>query len=155
MQHLERKDLGLIAAVAGALAWALTIVASPVLAAQSGALVGVVYAIGSVVCHQLPDRSFHLAGIQLPVCARCAGLYIGAAAGLVVWAFRARGPSRPWPRRHALATLAVAAVPTAVTVASALAGTGDPANVWRAGLAMPLGMAGGAVLGAAVSDHLK
>jgi uncharacterized membrane protein len=37
------------------------------------------YAIGSLVCHQRPDRSFHLAGMQLPVCARCTGIYAGAA----------------------------------------------------------------------------
>jgi len=34
-----------------------------------------VYAAGGVVCHQLPDRSFLLWGHQLPVCARCTGIY--------------------------------------------------------------------------------
>ena len=38
-----------------------------------------VYAIGSLICHQLPERSFHLWGAQLPVCARCTGIYAGAA----------------------------------------------------------------------------
>ncbi len=37
------------------------------------------YAIGSLICHQRPERSFHLAGVQLPVCARCLGVYAGVA----------------------------------------------------------------------------
>ncbi len=39
------------------------------------------YRIGGVVCHQDPARSFTVSGIQMPVCARCAGLYAGAALG--------------------------------------------------------------------------
>jgi len=39
-----------------------------------------VYATGSFVCHQRPERSFSLGGRQMPVCARCAGLYAAAAA---------------------------------------------------------------------------
>ena len=33
--------------------------------------------IGSVVCHQMAERSFILGGKQLPVCARCTGIYAG------------------------------------------------------------------------------
>jgi hypothetical protein len=43
------------------------------------ALAFVVYRIGSVVCHQRPERSFHLFAVQMPVCARCTGIYVGAA----------------------------------------------------------------------------
>jgi hypothetical protein len=32
-----------------------------------------------LICHQRPERSFHLLGTQLPVCARCMGIYVGAA----------------------------------------------------------------------------
>ena len=28
-------------------------------------------------CHQLPDRSFHICGFQLPLCARCTGIFLG------------------------------------------------------------------------------
>lgn len=28
-------------------------------------------------CHQLPDRSFHVNGMQFPLCARCTGILIG------------------------------------------------------------------------------
>lgn len=33
--------------------------------------------IGSAVCHQMAERSFILDGKQLPVCARCTGIYSG------------------------------------------------------------------------------
>ena len=38
-----------------------------------------VYVAGAVVCHQKAERSFSLAGQPLPVCARCTGIYVGAA----------------------------------------------------------------------------
>ena len=28
-------------------------------------------------CHQLPDRSFHICNMQLPLCARCTGIFLG------------------------------------------------------------------------------
>lgn len=28
-------------------------------------------------CHQIPERSFFIKGYQLPICARCTGLFIG------------------------------------------------------------------------------
>jgi uncharacterized membrane protein len=33
----------------------------------------------SYLCHQIPERSFHLAGHQFAVCSRCTGLYAGFA----------------------------------------------------------------------------
>jgi uncharacterized membrane protein len=40
------------------------------------------------LCHQQPGRSFWIAGAPMAVCARCLGVYIGAAVGLFVSAFR-------------------------------------------------------------------
>jgi uncharacterized membrane protein len=37
--------------------------------------------IGYTICHQIPDRSFHLAEHRLPLCARCTGTYLGVAIG--------------------------------------------------------------------------
>ena len=57
------------------------------------ALAFVVYRIGSVVCHQRPERSLHLFAVQMPVCARCTGVYVGAAVMAIGVAFRrSRGP---------------------------------------------------------------
>jgi uncharacterized membrane protein len=39
-------------------------------------------AVGYATCHRIPDRSFHLGGRQLPLCARCTGTYLGVMAGL-------------------------------------------------------------------------
>jgi hypothetical protein len=88
------------------------------------------------------------------VCARCLGLYLGAATGLVSWVLASRG-RRDWLRRHALRALAIGAVPTAITVGSAWLGLGDPVNGWRAVLAFPLGVVAGRVVGAVTTRHLK
>lgn len=53
----------------------------------------------SGVCHQLPERSPHIAGVQLAVCDRCLGIY--GALALSSFAYLA---IRPWDRvvnRHA------------------------------------------------------
>lgn len=114
-----------------------------------------VYLVGSLVCHQRPDRSFHVAGGQLPVCARCTGLYLGAAIGLVTWAALARRRSSRWTRGSAVTALTATGAPTAMTVVTAWVGVLDPPNVWRAALALPLGVVAGAVVGAVTTDHLK
>jgi hypothetical protein len=54
-----------------------------------------------------------------------------------------------------MTTFVASACPTAATVASAWVGLGDPANAWRAALAFPLGAAGGLLVGAMTTDHLK
>ena len=117
-----------------------------------------IYAVGSVICHQLPDRSFFLNGRQLPVCARCTGLYLGGAAGVLGWC--AWKISRGWrpismPPRAAIRTVAVAAVPTAITVATAITGLWDGSNVTRALLAVPLGATAGAVVAAVFTKDLR
>ena len=46
--------------------------------------------IGYSICHQIPERSFHLGGHQLPLCARCTGTYIGVALGFTAIALLRR-----------------------------------------------------------------
>lgn len=106
----------------------------------------VVYLAASRICHQRPERSFHTAGVQWPVCGRCSGLYLGAAAGgLLV----AAGRRRAITRRGVVASLAIGGIPTLATVA--LEWSGVPVNsLVRALAAMPLGLAiAVAVIGAA------
>ena len=38
----------------------------------------------ALVCHQQPERSFVLFGGSVAVCARCLGIYLGAALGLII-----------------------------------------------------------------------
>jgi uncharacterized membrane protein len=142
--------------VTGAAAvWAALLLVGPHVATAGAGAVGLLYLAGGLICHQMPERSFHLAGSQLPVCARCLGLYVGAAMGAAMWMAAARRRSRPLRRDKALTFLAVAAVPTVATVAGALAGVGDPSNAWRAALALPLGVAGGGIVAAVATSHLK
>ena len=102
------------------------------------ALAAMVYGAGALLCHQRPDRSFHLHESQLPVCARCAGLYFAGAIGaLMAWPGPGRVPG------SARSLLLAAAVPTALTVAAEWAGLASPSNLMRALAALPLGAAAG------------
>ncbi len=40
--------------------------------------------IGYSICHRIPERSFFIAGRQLPLCARCTGTYLGITVGFVM-----------------------------------------------------------------------
>lgn len=146
--------------VSGALAalaagWAGMLVAGPWMAAVSDVAGALLYAAGSLICHQRPERSFHVGHAQLPVCARCLGLYAGAALGLVAWTVMGRRARHAVSPAAAVVALAACGAPTAITVASAWLGLGDPANPWRAALAVPLGGAAGVVVGAVSTGHLK
>ena len=44
-----------------------------------------IYQAFSFVCHQIPERSLHLAGHQFAVCSRCTGLYVGFAVAALVY----------------------------------------------------------------------
>ena len=105
----------------------------------------VVYTAGARVCHQKPERSFHSAGVQWPVCARCTGLYVGAALGAIALAAGLRR-RQPFNRLQALTILALAALPTAVTVVIEWTRVADPGNAGRMLAALPLGAAVAAVL---------
>ena len=124
---------------AAALVWAVAILAAPfALGTQRfAAPAAITYIAADRICHQRPDRSFHLDGAQLPVCARCAGLYLSAAAGvLVAWT-----PRRRW--RAGRTALAIAAAPTIVTWGLEVAGVMSFSNLARAIAAVPLGAVGG------------
>jgi uncharacterized membrane protein len=129
-----------IALTAAALIWLSALVLAPVAARRGQApfLCALVYRAASGVCHQRPDRSFHLQGQQLPVCARCTGLYAsGAIAAIAAWLGAATVP------RRARLALIVAAIPTAVTLALEWTGSVNASNLLRAAAALPLGTAAG------------
>ena len=96
-----------------------------------------IYATGSVVCHQLPARSFFVWGRQMPVCARCVGIYVGAAIAVVMFRSARSASRRLQP------TLFLAVLPTAATLVFEWTTGITPANWIRA--------AAGVVLGAAVA----
>jgi uncharacterized membrane protein len=123
-----------------AILWTATLFAAPyALTSANPRLVtaaAAVYSGAGLICHQRAARSFHLAGIQQPVCARCAGLYVSGTVGaLLAWVTsrRPRAPSR------AREILLFASLPTALSVAIELAGLAHPSNTARALCALPLG----------------
>ena len=128
--------------LAGSTAWAAAIplaafVASrPAAASAAYGFALAVYAIGHVVCHQLPARSFHLWAVTLPVCARCTGIYAGAAAS----AFLLMG-SRVRAHANPRIVLLAALVPTAATLVFEWTTGTMPANWIRALAGLPLGAA--------------
>jgi uncharacterized membrane protein len=119
------------------LAGGLALPAVPCLAGGRAALTAsVIYACGSLVCHQRPERSLSACGRPWPVCGRCSGLYLGAAAGvLLALAGVARGGTwRQWRARVLLS-----AMPTGVLWLAELAGLGDPGTPLRLAVALPAG----------------
>jgi len=120
-------------------AWAVLLVAAPFAASRPhvSALVSAltlgVYSMGSLVCHQLPERSYSLWTAQMPVCARCAGIYFGAIAG----ALGACGFQMPGARARLLLALAVA--PTLITLVYEWTTGVMPSHAIRAAAGVPIG----------------
>jgi uncharacterized membrane protein len=126
----------------GALAWSVILLLAPYgLTSGNPRLVAAaanVYRGAGLICHQRAERSFHLAGVQQPVCARCAGLYLSGATGvLAAW----MAPRRPRAPRRTRTVFLLAAIPTAVSVTIEFAGLAHPSNIVRAVCALPLGAA--------------
>jgi hypothetical protein len=146
-----------VACAVAASGWAAWLVAAPALAASAEhgpALwaAAATYRAGAVICHQRGDRSFHVSGVRMPVCARCAGLYAGAALGFVLsagWmiARRRRAAAGRAPRLTVLRwAVAASAAPTAAAwAAEHLAGTAVHGEI-RALAAVPLGAAAAVVV---------
>src|SRR5712692_4638318 len=73
-----------------------------------------IYKAFSFLCHQIPERSFHITGHQFGVCSRCTGLYSGFAVAALLYPLarslkRTDAPRRIW--------LFLAAAPLAIDFA--------------------------------------
>lgn len=53
-------------------------------------LLGKADAVAYAVCHRIDGRSFHIGDRQLPLCARCTGIYLGALVGMAALALMGR-----------------------------------------------------------------
>ena len=70
------KNRTYLALLAGSTFWCVAIIAAPIFGWNP------VYEFFSKICHQYPDRTWHLFGAALPVCIRCASIYFGFTASL-------------------------------------------------------------------------
>ncbi len=60
---------------------------------------------GAGICHRIAERSFTVAGQQLPLCARCTGVYIGFLAAILISFLRGRQRPAGLPPTGILLTL--------------------------------------------------
>jgi len=142
------------AAAAGWAAW-LAVVPAVAGSASSGPAVwaaAVTYRAGGLICHQQDARSLHVAGVRMPVCSRCFGLYAGAAAGVtgaLAWlTLRCRRPAGQvrLPLTRSRWAVIASGVPTLLAwMGEHVAGLAVP-DVPRALAAVPLGAAIAAIV---------
>ena len=108
-----------------------------------GFVVGVALERGfALVCHQRPERSFWILGAPVAVCARCLGIYLGAAIGLLLRT----------SRRVAMSWLMIAAAINALDAVTELAGLHGNWMLARFALGVALGAAGGILIASAVAS---
>lgn len=78
----------------------LTIVIVPLLKTSGMSVIAApIFHFFSYICHQMPERSFYIAGEQLAVCSRCFGVYLGLLTGFISYPFwRPIDEIEPLPR---------------------------------------------------------
>jgi len=68
------------------LAWVLLTLVPPIAKANGfTSISSPLYSFFSFMCHQMPDRSFHIEGEKFGVCSRCFGVYFGLFFGFVIY----------------------------------------------------------------------
>jgi len=98
----------------------------------------------ALVCHQRPERSFWMFGAPVAVCARCLGIYIGAAIGLLLRT----------SRQIALRVLIAAAAINGLDAATELSGLHGNWMIVRLVLGLVLGVAGALLIASAMPENL-
>ena len=110
--------------------WCTLIVVAPLLRFLGVSVSSVFYLLFSEVCHQIPERSFHIAGEPLAVCVRCSAIYFSFLASLLVAPFFVRFHFTHYPPAW---VLIAAVAPTALDVLLNLAGL-HGSTVWTRAL---------------------
>jgi uncharacterized membrane protein len=70
-------------------------------------LLGKADAVGYAICHRMDARSFHTHDRQLPLCARCTGIYLGVLTGLTFMIGRGRARAAGLPPVRLLLVMAL------------------------------------------------
>ncbi len=80
--------------------WVFIILLAPIAEANNFKSVSApIYTFFSFLCHQIPERSFHVESHAFAVCTRCFGVYFGLLLGFIVYPFsRSLDEIEPLPR---------------------------------------------------------
>lgn len=136
---MRTRDIYLWALLCAA-AWLAGILSPPFLARlDSPALVTFVRELYEPTCHQITSRTIILFGTPLAVCARCAGIYSGALAGLVALGLARKSGERETPPRW---VLLAAAAPAVIDFSLGTAGLVTTSNLLRFATGAIVGIAG-------------
>lgn len=89
-----------IAGLAVVFLWVFVILLAPIAEANNAASVSrPIYTFFSFLCHQMPERSFHIENHAFAVCSRCFGVYFGLLFGFIIYPFfRSLDEIEPLPR---------------------------------------------------------
>lgn len=110
---------------------------------------------GYGLCHQLPERSFTAGGLQVPVCARDTGIYIGFVVSLALIAALHRG-ERPtgFPGRIAAAVMVLFGGLMAWDGVTSYAGFRTTTNDLRLLTGLAMGFAMAAIVSPILNDEI-
>jgi uncharacterized membrane protein len=90
----------------------------------------------SFVCHQIPERSFHLWGVPMAVCSRCSGVYVGFLVGVLLFPLIRKGREGGYPPPW---ILGAAVLPAVVDFGLSHLGIFGSNNVLRAATGLVMG----------------
>jgi uncharacterized membrane protein len=122
--------------LAAAVLWVAAIVLAPVLRRSGASASRVIYACFAPVCHQMPERSFVLAGYPLAVCARCFGIYVGFLAGTILHPILRGISSARLPHLH---SFLLVSLPIGIDAAANALGLWNTPNLLRFLVGLPWG----------------
>lgn len=145
MTTSHRVTPGWTFAVGGVAVLALLAVLPPVIGGEVGA---VLYRGFSAACHQIPERSPHLAGGPIALCHRCSGILAGFLLGLALIPLAAPASRAAICRGRQGLWLLLSVAPTAIDWALGASGLWANTPASRVLTGMLFGLTAGVILGA-------
>jgi len=110
---------------------------------------------GLGLCHQIPERSFFGGGVQVPVCARDTGIYVGFALAFALLAVIHRSErTRGFPRRPAWIVMGLYFAAMAWDGVSSYAGLRETTNDLRLLTGLGVGLTAATVIYPMLQDEL-
>ena len=96
------------------------------------------------MCHGIPARCLTFFGVPMPICARCAGVYVGLLAGVLTTALLFTSRAMSWLRERTIRPFVLfAMVPMAIDGVTQLTGLRESTNPLRIATGLIAGFAFG------------